>query len=159
MEAKEKRRDNTPTVTTKFHIEVPTNTYAGSPTCVYKVWFGKSYLIWKGKALLQSAEALAAGIERYQRMQKDNPEDWMYHVCNHIKRTRCLKAKIEVLESDFIKKDTETAIDVYKLLKSEQGYLNKAKKDPLCLNNNVQAYTSQWMDPQAVGRFLATWDK
>ena len=156
---KEKRRDNSPTITTKFHIEVPTHTYPGSPTCVYKVWFGRHYLIWKGKALLQSADALATSIERYLRNQKDDPHDWMYHVCNHVKRTRCMKAKIEVLESEFIKKDTDTVIDVYKLLKTEQRYLKEARKDPLCLNNNKQAHISQWMDPQAVNRFLATWDK
>ena len=64
-----------------------------------------------------------------------------------------------MLECEFIKKDTDTVIDVYKLLKAEQKYLDKAKKDPLCLNNNEEAYTSQWMDPQAVGRFLKSLTK
>lgn len=158
---KEERRDNTPTVTKKWHIEVPVQTYA-SVACVYKVWFGKSYFIWKGKALLQSAKQLAESIERYLRLQKDEPTDFLYHVCAYIKRTRCTSAKVEVMDTEFIKEGTQNAIDVYKLLKLEQRLLNEAKGDTLCLNNNQQAYISRWMEEEhrpEVNRFLKNWNK
>lgn len=153
--------DSKPTTTKKWHIEVPTDSY-GSPAVVFKVWFGKSYFIWKGKSLLQSAQQLAESIERYLRLGKDEPADFLYHVCRYIKRTRCMSATIEVVGTDFIKDDTETALDVYKLLKLEQALLNEAKGDVLCLNNNEQAYISKWMEEghrAEVNRFLKNWNK
>lgn len=151
-----------PTITKKYHIEVPTDTYTGSPACVYKVWFGKAYLIWKGKRLLQSADALAESIERYLRRDDNIPGSWIYHVCNYIRKTRCQRAKIEMVDCDFIPAGKVTAIDVYRMLKLEQSLLKEAHGDPLCLNNNEQAYISKWMEdarPDDVDKFLRTWDK
>lgn len=154
-----KTSTNTPKITSKFHIEVPTDTYVGSPACVYKVWFGKSYLIWKGKRLLQSAEMLAESIERYIRLDKDEPASWIYHVCNYIKRHKCTRAKIEMEASDFIKPGTTEAIDGYRLLKCEQALLDEAAGDPNCLNNNEQAYIPGWINPDDSNKFLRTWKK
>lgn len=141
-----------PTVTKKFHIEVPTNTYESVPS-VFKIYFGSHYLIWKGKSLLQSCQIVAEGIERYLRMLKNDEADYLYHVCNHIKKTRCIKATVEVLENEFMKGES-TVINTYKMLMAEQKYLDKAKNDPLCLNNNEQAYISKWMPPKEVEKFL-----
>src|ERR1043166_5273691 len=126
--------DKKPTITTKYPIEVPTQKY-GSVASVFKIWFGKHYLIWKGKSLLQSCQFIAENIERYGRLQKNDDTDYLYHVCNHVKKTRCIKATVEVLESEFTKGDG-TTVNAYKLLMAEQKYLDKAKNDPLCLNNN-----------------------
>lgn len=141
-----------PTITKKYPIEVPTQTYE-SVASVFKIWFGKHYLIWKGKSLLQSCQFIAENIERYIRMQKSDETDYLYHVCNHIKKTRCIKATVEVLENEFTKGGS-TTVNAYKLLVAEQKYLNKAKKDPLCLNNNEQAYISKWMPQKDVDKFL-----
>lgn len=141
-----------PTITKKWPIEVPTNTYE-SVASVFKIWFGKHYLIWKGKSLLQSCQFVAENIERYIRLQKNNREDYLYFVCAHIVKTRCIKAHVEVLENEFTKGDSGT-INVYKLLMSEQKYLDKAKNDLLCLNNNEQAYISNWMPKKDVDKFL-----
>ncbi len=153
---------NTPTVTKKYHIEVPTHQFDSTSAAVYKVWFGKHYFIWKGKGLLQSVTQLAESIERYIRLQKDERENFLYHVCAHINKTRCIKATVEVVETGFIKDGTETAIDCYAILKAEQKLLKKATGDQYCLNNNEQAYISQWMEkecPTEVQRFLKTWNK
>jgi hypothetical protein len=143
-----------PTITKKWHIEVPTHQYLSDPT-VFKVWFGKSYLIWKGKSLLQSCQSLAESIERYIRQQKDDDTAYLYHVCNHIKKTRCLMATVEVVENDFIRniKGAES-INGYGLLVAEQKLLDKAHGDPLCLNNNEIAYQSGWITKAHQEKFL-----
>lgn len=146
-----KTKINEPTITTKFHIEVPTHQYASVPT-VFKVWFGKYYLIWKGKSLLQSCEFLAEGIERYIRLKKNIDTDYLYHICNHIKRTRCIKATVEVIANDFQKEGGE-AVNGFKMLKLEQELLNKAK-DGYCLNNNSEAYMPGWINKAHAERFF-----
>lgn len=147
-----KTKTNAPTVTKKYHIEVPTHTYDSDPS-IFKVWFGKHYLIWKGKSLLQSCQFLAENIERYIRLQKNIDTDYLYHVCNHVKRTRCMQATVEVLGQDFIRRGTEEAIDGFKMLKMEQDLLNKAKNDTLCLNNNLIAYVSGWITKKDQEKF------
>lgn len=142
---------NKPTTTKKFHIDVPTNQYL-SPPAVYKVYFGKHYLIWKGKSLLQSCGYLAESIERYIRLKKNDETDYLYHVCNHIKRTRCIKASVEVIQTEFKKEDSES-INGFRMLKLEQELLDKAKDD-LCLNNNAEAYIPKWVKQAHVERFM-----
>lgn len=141
-----------PTVTKKWPIEVPTHTYESVPS-VFKIEFGKHYLIWKGKSLLQSCQFIAENIERNIRMQKDDPADYLYHVVKHIKKTRCIGATVKVLDNEFTKGDT-TTVNAYKLLMTEQKLLDAAIGDPLCLNNNAQAYISQWMPPKDQQKFL-----
>lgn len=150
-----------PSVTPKYHIEVPTQDHM-SPPCVYKVWFGKSYFIWKGKSLLQSATWLAESIERSLRTEKIEDTNYLWHVYKHIKKTRCLKAYIEVMDSDLIKEDTATVIDVFRMLKVEQNLLKEADGDPCCLNNNALAYIPKWMEQDAasdVAKFRRNYDK
>lgn len=146
-----------PTVTTKFHIEVPTHTY-GSPAAVYKIWFGQKYLIWKGKSLLQSCQFIAEGIERYIRLQKKDESDYLFHVCRHIKATRCQMGKVEVIDSEFLK-GSSTVINGYKMLVVEQDELDKCSEDPMCLNNNEQAYIPSWVSDGDQNKFLTYYSK
>lgn len=141
-----------PTITKKWPIEVPTHTYESVPT-VFKVWFGKHYLVWKGKSMLQACQFLAENIERNIRLQKDEATDYLYHVIRHVKRSRCIGATVEVLENEFYRGES-TTINCQKLLKAEQKYLDEAISDPKCLNNNAQAYISQWMPGAEVQKFL-----
>lgn len=146
-----KTKTDQPTVTDKFHIEVPTHTYLSVPS-IFKVFFGKHYLIWKGKSLLQSCQFLAEGIERYIRLKKNDEADYLFHVCNHIKRTRGIKATVKVIANEFKKPDSE-AINGFRMLKMEQELLDRAKKDPLCLNNNAEAYVPAWINNPHIERF------
>lgn len=134
-----------PTITRKWPIEVPTHQYESLPS-LFKVWFGRKYLIWKGKSLLQSCEFLAEGIERYRRLQKNDETDYLYHICNHIQKHKVIKASVEVLDNSFIRhiKDLES-INGYAMLVAEQKLLDRAKNDPDCLNNNAEAYVPNWM--------------
>lgn len=146
-----------PTITRKFPIEVPTHTY-GSPPSVFKIMFGTKYLIWKGKSLLQACEFIAENLERYIRLGKDIPTDQIHHVAAHVKKTRCVKAKCIVLGSDF-QEEEFGPIDGYRMLKYEQDLLDGATGDPLCLNNNEQAYVPGWMTKQDQEKFLIEYEK
>lgn len=140
-----------------FPIEYPM-TDSGSPS-VFKVYFGKSYLIWKGKSLSQSCDLIAKSIAAKMRQTVPVVEsDWMYHVYSHIKRTRCLHGRVEVVDNDFLKASTG-GIDAMSMLKMEQRLLDQSKKDPLCLNNNVQAYvpeSNSYISDAIKAKFL-TW--
>jgi len=134
-----------PTTTKKYPIEVPTHKYMSVPS-IFKIYFGKKYLIWKGKSLLQSCQFIAEGIERYIRLQKNDETDYLYHVCNHIKKSRVISATVEVLSNEFIKtKGDSESINGYAMLVEEQKLLDKSKNDANCLNNNAEAYPSGWI--------------
>lgn len=148
-------------VTKKYPIELPQVSYYGAPA-VYKVWFGKSYFIWKGKSLKQSAEQLSESIERYLRFNKDDSDSVLYVLCAHIKKTRCMRAKIEMVDSDLRKEGSSVAIDTYRMLRLEQDLLNEAMESHKCLNYNQQAYIPKWMENEAPGdvqKFLRNWNK
>lgn len=155
-------KQKTPTIVTKkYPIELPHVSYYGAPA-VYKVWFGKSYFIWKGKSLKQSAEQLSESIERYLRMDKDDPDNVLYVLCAFIRKTRCMRAKIEMVDSDLRKEGSVVAIDAYRMLRLEQDLLNEAMESHKCLNYNEQAYIPKWMEndePAAVQKFLRGWNK
>lgn len=160
-EAAEKKESTIPIVTKKYPIELPGALYY-SPPAVYKVWFGKSYFIWKGKSLKQSAEQLAESIERYLRLDKNDPDSVLYVLCAYIKKTRCMRAKIEFVDSDLRKEGSSVAIDVYRMLRLEQDLLNEAMTNHKCLNYNQQAYIPNWMENEApadVQKFLRGWNK
>lgn len=148
-------------ITPKFPIEVPTNVY-GSPACVYKVWFGKKYFVWKGKSLMQSAIILADSIERYIRLKKKDPSSWLCKLCDHIKKEKITTAHIEVMDTEFIQEGTKSTLDVYRMLQLEQALLNEAGNSKKCLNNNEQAYIPAWMEEKYYDdtqRFLRNWNR
>jgi hypothetical protein len=141
-----------------YSIIVPTDSHPSVPT-VYKVYFGKKYLIWKGKSLLQSCELMAksisANLSKVGRGDVIPPTDYLVHVIRHIKSTRCLSATVEVVENDYL--DEFDSIDGLRLLKKEQSLIDAADGDPLCLNNNEQAYiplNSIWIKEDTKQKFL-----
>ena len=135
-----------PTVTDKFPIEVPTHKYY-SNYAVYKAWFGKYFMIWKGKSFLQSAQSLATLIERGMRNQPDDT-NFLYHVIGYIKRARVTRGYIEII--DIADLDDN---DWLKFLKTEQELLTAHKNDPYCLNNNFNAYIPEWMGTEVKKQF------
>lgn len=151
---------NTMSDTKKFgySIIVPTDKNKSVPT-VFKVWFGKKYFIWKGKALLQSCELLAksisANLSRINKGEHMKDHDYLYHVMKHIRTTRCLSASVEIVFNDYL--DEFDQIDGLKVLKNEQQLLDESTGDPLCLNNNVQAYVplnTIWIKEDVKQQFL-----
>ena len=143
-------------ITTNYHIEYPVD--YGSKPCVCKVYFGKRYLVWKGKSLYKSIQGLADSIERHFRMQKSDTKDYLHHVCKHIKKTRCLKATVEVIDCDFVKEGS-SVIDSLAMLKLEQTLIDKGLKADSCLNNNEMAYIPAWIDDSVVRKFMAYYNR
>lgn len=155
-----KTKTNEPTVTHKWHIEVPTHTYGSGPA-VFKVYFGRKkdfYFIWKGKSLLQSCQSLAEQLERYLRLKKNIETDQLYHVANHIRKTNCRTAEVDVISNDFMGKEGYGPINGYQMLKLEQQMLWDAASDPYCLNNNAEAYEPAWLSAGDLNRYTA-WKK
>jgi hypothetical protein len=151
---------NTKTDTKKFgySIIVPTDKNPSVPT-VYKVYFGKKYLIWKGKSLLQSCEILAksisATLSKLNKGEKIPETDYLIHVVRHIKATKRYSATVSVEANEFF--DEYDQIDGGKLLRLEQQLLDEADGDPLCLNNNEQAYVpinNIWISEETKQKFL-----
>lgn len=136
-----------PTVTDKFPIEVPTHKFY-SNYAVYKVWFGKYFLIWKGKSFLQSAQSSAVLIDRGLRLGITDKGHYLYHVVGYIKRARVTRGYVEIVDiADFDDKDW------LKYLKIEQELITAHKNDPLCLNNNVKAYVPEWAGVEINNQF------
>jgi hypothetical protein len=127
-----------------FSLIVPIDEFGSLPS-VYKIHFGKKYFIWKGKALKQSCELVAkgisAGLSKLARNEQIPENDYLYHVLKHIKATRCTSGKVELEVNDF--EDSDGNFDALKVLKVEQKLLDEATGDPLCLNNNAEAYVPQ----------------
>jgi hypothetical protein len=138
-------RKTTPSVTAKYHIEVPLNK-CYSTKCIYKVTFGKKFYIGKAKTLLQSCEMMATLIERALRTGTVNSADMYYHVVQHIKRTRTLKAYAEMIHDGDNQPESE-------LLKVEQQLLTKHKDNPDCLNNSFDAYIPKWIPAIEIKKF------
>lgn len=141
-----------PTITSKWKIIVPTNTYE-SVTTLYKIYFGKKYFIWKSKSLLQGCEQLSVQIDRLLRKNDIADTDYLYYVIKHIKNARVLQGTVDVIQNEFIRKGTEASIDGFKVLKAEQLLLDEASKDLLCLNNNEHAYTPKWISDADINKF------
>jgi hypothetical protein len=106
-------------------------------TSLFRVYFGKSYLIWKGKSLIQSINLLGSGI-RTATTKEISDDHYLYHVVSHIKKTRTISGRVEILANDYEKDNN--SIDGFRLLKDEQIELDNSNLDHLCLNNNVQSY-------------------
>lgn len=66
-----------------------------------------------------------------------------------------MAGKVEVVQNDF--DDGFGGIDGLAVLKLEQALLDEADEDPLCLNNNVQAYVPDnniWITQPMKNKFL-----
>lgn len=136
-----------PSVTSKFPIEVPTHKYY-SNFSVYKIWFGKYFMIWKGKSLLQSAETMSVLIDRALRLGTKDTDNYLYHVISYIKKARVTRGYVEIIDiADF------DNTDWLSFLKVEQNLLTAHKNDTQCLNNNFIAYVPNWMGAEVKNQF------
>lgn len=111
-----------------------------SASCVYKLWFGKKYFIWKAKALFQSVDTMSVDIDR--RLRNGMKEGDMYTlVIAHIKRARVTQMEAEAIV--FNDNPEELLIAEYEALKAAKG-------DPDCLNMGFYPYLPKWIPESAV---------
>ena len=122
-----------------FQINYPNSTLYGTPT-LFKVYFGRKYLIWKGKSFYQSVETLSKSIQSCINKGNIDETNFMYHVAMHIKKNGILFGEcfIEEMYNDFSTPYKEC--DGFKVLKMEQEMIDEAIHSKMCLNNNLQAY-------------------
>lgn len=122
-----------------FPIEIPIT--AKAEPCVFKVYFGRKYIIWKGKSLRQSIDLIGKSIMARIRDDNHDKSNFMYHVVQHIKKNGITKGfcRIEDVYTDYVREDSGT-VKGYQMLVDEQKMIDQAMADSLCLNNNAQAY-------------------
>lgn len=103
----------------------------GVQECVYRIWYGKKYIIWYGMNLYGSFFHFKKGYAHY------DPEADQYHkkMYEYMFTHRKLELKVEIL--------LETS-NHYQILKQQQLYLNAAKHDKNCLNGLFWAYTPRF---------------
>lgn len=151
-------KQDTNIVMKAYPISVPSAQYGGRP-CLFKVYFGRKYFIWKGKSLVQSCELLSKSIKSKLGKGAISDEDFLYHVMSHINKTRCIKATVDVISDNYT--DGEK-IDTMAILKDEQMALWEAMDDADCLNNNIQAYipvNNSWISEATKNKFLIWYEK
>lgn len=154
-------KKESPFVDTKdwgYSLLIPSKQCNGDPA-IYKVYFGSRYLVWKGRSFSQSCDLLAksisAGLNKVRKGDSLPEEHQMCHVVKHIISGRVTSGKVELLCNDFI--DEFGSIKGIDLLKEEQRALDAVDGDPLCLNNNEQAYVpinNTWISEADKNKFL-----
>lgn len=133
-----------------FRYEIP-KTKAGdklepSNPCTFKLWFGKKYLIWKGKALHQALDNIAIQLDRGIRVGVSEKSAFI-KVVDYIKKGRITFFTVEIM----LQSSKPPA-----LLRSELLLLRKAKKDADCLNMVFEPYIPQWIPAKDVKEY-ETW--
>ena len=118
-------------------------------SCVYKLSYGRSYVIIKAKILYGSLKASQKSLNQYangsecQHSKKSLYWKFFAYVTSHPNS----KFKVQILlESD----------NVYKLLKAEQHYVKKAKKDKYGMNTKGGAYICKWNPELGMFNWLPT---
>ena len=126
-------------MTKGFPIYYPEQSGYGIPT-LFKVYFGRKYLIWKGKSFYQSIEILGQSIRSCMNKGNTDETNFMYHVVAHITKNKIMHGEcfIKEMYTDFSTPTKE--LNGFKLLVAEQEMIDDAIRSSLCLNNNVQAY-------------------
>lgn len=118
-----------------------------SNSCIFKMWFGQNYFLWKSKALHQSVNQFAVEIDRRLRLGC-KPDDTVYpKIVTYIRRARVSLFEVEVVyESD---NPAEILIQEHKLLLA-------AKKDEKCLNISFTPYIPKWI-PESAEKEYTDW--
>lgn len=122
-------------------------TYKGTPesvTCVFKLWFGTRYFIFKGLKLYAAAENLSTQIHRERLKPKE--DSILFKVIAYINRARVTNMTVESIH------ETDDPVEI---LKVEYEQLQKAKKDPNCLNTRFvnNDYYPKWIPQTAINEF------
>ena len=116
------------------------NNYADS--CIVKVSYGmydnkaqraepKPFVIVKCKRQSGALKNIEDSLNAFIRGGKNNPGGLYFHLFNHVKNNPDQTFVVEtILESD----------NGYQLLKTEQMLLDECATNPLCLNNQLEAY-------------------
>lgn len=114
-----------------------------STSCIFKMWFGKKYLIWKGKALHQSVNTVSVDLDRRLRLGCD--EESVYkHAVAYIRKARIALFEVEVVfASD----------EPVELLRREYELLKEGSQDPDCLNTSFDPLLPKWITADHIEKY------
>lgn len=114
-----------------------------SETCVFKIWFGQRYFIWKCKALHQAVNNISVEIDRRLRLGiKDG--DIYEKIVKYIRKARVSQFEVEML----LKSD-----DPVEILQYEHKVLKAAQKDEMCLNTLFVPGSPKWVPETAINEY------
>ncbi len=105
---------------------------------------GGKYFIYKGLKLHATVENLS--VQLHRELNKPKEDSILFKVIAYIKRARIITMTVEIIhETD----------DPVELLKVEYEQLQKAKKDPNCLNTRFtnNDYYPKWIPQTAIHEF------
>lgn len=118
-----------------------------------KIYFGKKFYIVRAKSVKSFIDNLGKQIRTGLNKKGLSEDALLVHVVKHIIRARPLSGIVERVDS------FDTALQ---LIKAEQTMLDQYQQDPLCLNNNSQAYVpigNDFLNEQDKQRFLKWFEK
>ncbi len=118
-----------------------------------KISLGKKFYIVRAKSVKSTIDNLGKQIRTGLNKKGLPAEALLVHVVKHIIRARPLVGIVERIES------FDTALQ---LIKAEQLLLDAHQHDPMCLNNNSQAYVpigNDFLNEQDKQRFLKWFEK
>lgn len=127
-------------------------------SCVFKLFYGKKFVIIKGKYLHMSLRLFSIGYSAFHH----NPENHNQH-SGHVHFYFAMYLHIRKNWGKFefnveIVKESESG---YELLKAEQDELDKYINKPALLNSNITAYIpkkSDWIPQEDIERFKNEYD-
>lgn len=119
-------------------------THYPSQMSVYKLFFGKKFLVVMCKALHQSVNQVAKEIDQRLRNGTKGPDDFYLKTVAHIRRARVTIMEVEMLCQP------ETELE---LLICHFKALQAAKKNDLSLNTSFEVKVPQWVPLEVTEAF------
>lgn len=101
---------------------------------VYKLSYAGKFIIVKGKTLAGSLIIISNTFNNYSKNDKIPVNHLYKHLYDHFKSNEGRRFRIKTLAKKGRK------ISQYNLIKREQMELDKNRFNPLCLNNQLEAY-------------------
>lgn len=121
----------------KFRGEYP------NKSCVYKIWAGDKFYMWKCQALHNSMHHTGGDLERMIR-SGPKPGHLFSKLVDHI-----VAADISELEVEMMLQSEDAA----ELLKYEHNLLKLEEYNPLCLNKSFVPHIPKWMPAPSIDQY------
>lgn len=113
-------------------------------TCVFKLFFGTKYFIFKGLRISKTVENLSYQI--HKELNNPKEDSILFKVVAYVRKSRTTMMRVELI------KESDAIVD---LLWAEYKALQAAKNDVNCLNTRFinNEYFPNWIPQSAVNEF------
>lgn len=113
--------------------------------CVFRLWAGDKYFIWKGKSFPDAAGYISETIDRLLRKPDSAGKDTVADLVNEIELSRCLYLEVEAVHYP------DTPFD---LLVLEHKMLRDATGDPKCVNTVFMPHLPKWIPEEDKMKYI-----